>query len=53
MKRVKDKDPDFSAPSLATLEQERKILSDLGNDITSVRDKNDLITLFSKTIKVK
>ena len=51
MKRVKDKDPDFFASSLATLEQERKILSELGNDITSVRDKNDLITLFSKRIK--
>jgi formate hydrogenlyase transcriptional activator len=51
MKRVKDKDPDFSFLSLATLEQERKILSDLGNDITSVRDKNDLIILFSKRIK--
>jgi transcriptional regulator with GAF, ATPase, and Fis domain len=51
MKRVKDKDPDFFASSLATLEQERKILSELGNDITSVRDKNDLIALFSKRIK--
>lgn len=51
MKRVKDIDPVISAPSLAALEQERKILSDLGNDITSVRDKNDLITLFSTRIK--
>ena len=51
MKRVKDKVPGFSTPSLATLEQERKILSDLGNDITSVRDKNDLLLLFSKRIK--
>ncbi|HJP63085.1 MAG TPA: sigma 54-interacting transcriptional regulator [Mucilaginibacter sp.] len=51
MKRVKDKGPDSSAPTLATLEQERRILSDLGNDITGVRDKNDLIVLFSKRIK--
>jgi len=50
MKRVKDKVPGFSTPSLATLEQERKILSDLGNDITSVRDKNDLLLLFSEPI---
>ncbi len=33
------------------LERERKILLDLGNDITKVRDKNDLIILFSKRIK--
>lgn len=51
MKRVKDINPGFSASSLAILEQERKILSDLGNDITSVRDKNDLLILFSKRIK--
>jgi len=49
--KVKDKDADLSAPSLATLEKERKILSDLGDDITRVRDKNDLIVLFSKRIK--
>ncbi|HEX2630425.1 MAG TPA: sigma 54-interacting transcriptional regulator [Chitinophagaceae bacterium] len=35
----------------AILEQERKILLDLGNDITMVRDKNDLITLFKNRIK--
>ena len=51
MKRVKDKSSDFSAPSLAALEQERRILSELGNDITEVRDKNDLLVLFSKRIK--
>ncbi|MGN6180596.1 MAG: sigma 54-interacting transcriptional regulator, partial [Mucilaginibacter sp.] len=51
MRKVKDQNSDFLTPSKATLEQERKILSDLGNDITSVRDKNDLITLFSKRIK--
>jgi transcriptional regulator with GAF, ATPase, and Fis domain len=33
------------------LEQERRVLLDLGNDITKVRDKNDLILLFSKRIK--
>src|SRR5215217_380434 len=33
------------------LERERQILLDLGNDITRVRDKNDLIVLFSKRIK--
>ncbi|MCG2615927.1 sigma 54-interacting transcriptional regulator [Terrimonas sp. NA20] len=37
--------------SKASLERERKILLDLGNDITKVRDKNDLIVLFSKRIK--
>jgi transcriptional regulator with GAF, ATPase, and Fis domain len=38
-------------PSPATLEQERKILLDLGNDITQVRQKNDLIVLFSQRIR--
>jgi len=33
------------------LEQERKILLELGKDITKVREKNDLIMLFSKRIK--
>jgi formate hydrogenlyase transcriptional activator len=33
------------------LEQERRVLLDLGNDITKVRDKNDLIILFSKRLK--
>jgi len=33
------------------LEKQRQILLDLGNDITRVREKNDLITLFSKRIK--
>ncbi|SHN33672.1 sigma 54-interacting transcriptional regulator [Mucilaginibacter sp. OK098] len=51
MKRVKDIDPGLSVRSLAAFEQERRILSDLGNDITGVRDKNDLIILFSKRIK--
>ncbi len=51
MKRVKDKDPDSPAPSKATLQQERKILLELGNDLTRVRDKKDLIALFSKRLK--
>src|SRR3569833_773063 len=51
MKRVKEKRPNTTAPTLTTQEQERRILSDLGNDITGVRDKNDLIVLFSKRIK--
>src|SRR5689334_13145575 len=38
-------------PTKAALEQERKILLDLGNDLTRVRDKSDLIALFSKRLK--
>jgi transcriptional regulator with GAF, ATPase, and Fis domain len=34
-----------------TLEQERKMLLQLGNDITGVRDRDDLLVLFSKRIK--
>lgn len=34
-----------------SLERERQILLDLGNDITKVREKNDLIDLFSQRIK--
>lgn len=37
--------------SRAVLEQERKVLLDLGNDITRVRDKNDLLALFSRRVK--
>ncbi|GAB4043170.1 sigma 54-interacting transcriptional regulator [Spirosoma jeollabukense] len=33
------------------LERDRDILLDLGNDITKVREKNDLITLFTSRIK--
>src|SRR5262245_52283260 len=51
MKREKDNKPDFPIPSKATLEQERKILLALGNDIAMVRGKDDLITFFSKRIK--
>ena len=48
MKRAKNTE---SAPSKVTPEQERKLLLELGNDITRVRDKNDLIILFKKRIK--
>ena len=51
MKRAKPLESELPVPSKAILEQERKILLDLGNDITRVRDKNDLIILFSKRIK--
>jgi len=51
MKKTKLSEPDLPAPSTAGLEQERRILLELGNDITRVRDKNDLIVLFKKRIK--
>lgn len=45
--------PESEAPvtTVGSLEQERKILLDLGSDLTRVRDKSDLITLFSKRLK--
>jgi len=51
MKRTRLSEPDLPAPSMAELEQERRVLLELGNDITRVRDKNDLIVLFKKRIK--
>ncbi len=36
---------------IESFERERKILLDLSNDITKVREKNDLIRLFSSRIK--
>lgn len=51
MKKAKPSAPESPVPSKTTLEQERRVLLDLGNDITRVRDKNDLIVLFSKRIK--
>ncbi|MFA6059888.1 MAG: sigma 54-interacting transcriptional regulator [Taibaiella sp.] len=51
MKRVKKTESDLHAPTKAILEQERKVLLDLGNDITGVREKNDLLALFKKRIK--
>jgi formate hydrogenlyase transcriptional activator len=49
MKKVKFPEPELSVQAI--LEQERKILLELGDDITRVRDKNDLILLFKKRIK--
>lgn len=51
MKRTKKPASDLLIPSQATLEQERRILLELGNDITRVREKNDLLLLFKKRIK--
>jgi transcriptional regulator with GAF, ATPase, and Fis domain len=51
MKRSQQAAPELPAPTEANLEQERKILLELGNDITRVRDKNDLLTLFRQRIK--
>jgi len=51
MKGIKHPAPEHPVLSKAVLEQERKMLLDLGNDITSVRDKNDLLFLFSRRIK--
>ncbi len=42
---------DLLAPTQAVLEQERRVLLELGNDITRVREKNDLLLLFKKRIK--
>lgn len=42
---------DSSSLTKSSLQQERKILLELGNDITRVRDKNDLIRLFKQRIK--
>jgi formate hydrogenlyase transcriptional activator len=51
MKKAKHPEAELPVSSKAKLEQERKILLDLGNDITRVRDKNDLIFLFKQRIK--
>ena len=51
MKVENDQVIEVPVASQAALEQERKILLALGNDIARVREKNDLITLFSKRIK--
>ena len=51
MKKTKLSESYLPAPSMAELEQERRVLLELGNDITRVRDKNDLIVLFKKRIK--
>ncbi|OQP59546.1 Fis family transcriptional regulator [Niastella vici] len=51
MKKANLPGAEGAVPSKTALEQERKILLDLGNDLTRVRDKNDLIALFSKRLK--
>ena len=51
MKKAKNQESELPVLSKSLLEQERRMLLDLGNDITSVRDKNDLLVLFSKRIK--
>jgi transcriptional regulator with GAF, ATPase, and Fis domain len=51
MKKAKLSESDLPATSMTGLEKERRILLELGNDITRVRDKNDLIVLFKKRIK--
>jgi len=51
MKVAKHPESEMPVLSKALLEQERRILLDLGDDITSVRDKNDLLALFSRRIK--
>ncbi|WP_205509971.1 sigma-54-dependent Fis family transcriptional regulator [Longitalea arenae] len=51
MKKAISPSSGMPAPSTAALEQERKILLELGNDLTRVRDKSDLIALFSKRLK--
>ena len=42
---------DVSQESIAYYQKEREILLALGNDLTKVRDKNDLIRLFKEGIK--
>ena len=51
MKRDNLPESELPALSTTTLERERRILLDLGNDITRVREKNDLLTLFKQRIK--
>ncbi|HEY9261059.1 sigma-54-dependent Fis family transcriptional regulator [Chitinophaga sp.] len=51
MKRNIKNELELHTPTKSILEQERKVLLDLGNDITKVREKNDLLTLFKKRIK--
>jgi len=50
MKRAKLPPPEIPVHTNA-LAQERKVLLELGNDITRVREKNDLLTLFKQRIK--
>ncbi|MFL5788672.1 MAG: sigma 54-interacting transcriptional regulator [Flavisolibacter sp.] len=50
MKRIPQAEAELP-PTRASLEKERKLLLELSNDITRVRDKNDLLTLFKQRIK--
>jgi len=51
MKRTESATPELPILSKAVLEQERKMLLDLGHDITGVRDRDDLLFLFSRRLK--
>ncbi len=51
MTRPEQTETELPELSKALLEQERKMLLDLGNDIIGVRDKDDLLALFSKRLK--
>lgn len=51
MKKANLPGAEGAVPTKTALEQERKILLELGNDLTRVRDKSDLIALFSKRLK--
>lgn len=51
MKKVQLPGSETPAPVESILERERKTLLELGNDITRVREKNDLLILFKKRIK--
>lgn len=51
MNKANFPESEMPVPTIGSLEQERKILLDLGSDLTRVRDKSDLITLFSKRLK--
>ena len=51
MKEAKLPPSELAVPANASLEQERRVLLELGNDITRVREKNDLLTLFKQRIK--
>ena len=50
MKRAKTPESELPVLSKSLLEQERRLLLGLGNDITSVRDKNDLLYFFLKRL---
>lgn len=51
MKKAKTQASEPSSPTRELLEQEAQILLEIGNDITRVREKNDLLTFFKSGIK--